>query len=48
VQEKNEQNIEIDIIDPLAAMQVVDSEEMKEIAEEIHSKFEKALTSLSI
>jgi uncharacterized protein (DUF302 family) len=48
VQEKNEHDIEIDIIDPLAAMQAVDSDEMKEIAEEIHSKLEKALNSLPI
>jgi hypothetical protein len=48
VQGKNEHDIEIDIIDPLAVMQAVDGDEMKEITEEIHYKHEKALNSLSI
>jgi len=48
VQEKNADSIEVDIINPLAAMQAVDNDEMKAIAGEIHSKLEKAINSLAV
>jgi len=47
VQETERNRIEIDIIDPLAAMQTVENKDMKAIAGEIHSKLEKAISSLS-
>jgi len=46
VQEIAEGKIEIDIIDPMTAMQVVESEVMKTIAGEIHDKLEKAINNL--
>ncbi|GMT46149.1 MAG: hypothetical protein IEMM0006_1981 [bacterium] len=46
VQELGEGRIEIDIIDPLVAMQVVENEAMKAIANEIHVKLEKVINSL--
>jgi len=46
VWETSENQIEIDIIDPLVAMQVVESKEMKTIAAEIHAKLERAIMSL--
>ena len=46
VQELGEGRIEIDIIDPLVAMQVVENEAMKSIANEIHIKLEKVINSL--
>ena len=46
VQELGEGRIEIDIIDPLVAMQVVENEAMKAIATEIHTKLEKVINAI--
>ena len=46
IQEVEKGHIEINIIDPEAAMQVVESKTMKEIAKEIHAKLEIAINSL--
>ena len=46
VQETEKNHIEINVIDPAAAMQGVESKTMKEIAEEIHTKLEKAINKM--
>lgn len=46
VQELEEGRIEIDIIDPLVAMQVVENKAMEAIATEIHTKLEKVINAL--
>ncbi|HDO06384.1 MAG TPA: DUF302 domain-containing protein [Bacteroidetes bacterium] len=46
VQELGEDRIEIDIIDPLVAMQVVENEAVKAIATEIHTKLEKVINAI--
>ncbi len=46
VRELEEGRIEIDIIDPLVAMQVVENDAMAAIASEIHDKLEKVINTL--
>ncbi|HED38459.1 MAG TPA: DUF302 domain-containing protein [Ignavibacteria bacterium] len=46
VRELEDGRIEIDIIDPLVAMQVVENDAMEAIATEIHDKLEKVANSL--
>ncbi len=46
VQELGDGRIEIDIIDPLVAMQVVENDAMAAIATEIHDKLEKVINTL--
>ncbi len=46
IRELEDGRIEIDIIDPLVAMQVVENDAMEAIATEIHDKLQKVTNSL--
>ncbi len=46
IQEWEKDRIEVNIIDPAMAMQAVENQTMKEIANEIHTKLEKVINNL--